>query len=336
MQAKSSSRAHGQAVLLDVKLASVNNKACCGFGCELACRLTRHLTWTISQIHGSSELGWSLNSRWMTTAVSLLSLWNAGDLEVTSDALAHDLSWPLASGFLNTHTYSWALCVLGHMEDLVPTTVIHLFQELPDSLKEQTHLKEWHINHTLIETIPTYIKLFQAMRILDLPKNQISHLPAEIGMSLSRAQDSGEQAAGGQVQLPWELLPLPPQEVTRQGRPCSALPELFGPSVPLGGDATVSPVWLSTYRRLPDAQNLEVSWVSDAVFRNFSFSFGHSDSHFFPFFLVTGCLKNLKELNVSFNHLKSIPPELGECENLEKLDCSGNLELTELPFEVRT
>lgn len=54
-----------------------------------------------------------------------------------------------------------------------------------------------------------------------------------------------------------------------------------------------------------------------------------------PFYLVTGCLKNLKELNVSFNHLKSIPPELGECENLKKLDCSGNLELTELPFEVR-
>ncbi|KAM7064029.1 leucine-rich repeat-containing protein 2 isoform 1-T2 [Molossus nigricans] len=53
--------------------------------------------------------------------------------------------------------------------------------ELPDSLKEQTHLKEWHINNTLIQTIPTYIELFQAMRILDLPKNQISHLPAEIG-----------------------------------------------------------------------------------------------------------------------------------------------------------
>lgn len=50
---------------------------------------------------------------------------------------------------------------------------------------------------------------------------------------------------------------------------------------------------------------------------------------------MTGCLKNLKELNVSFNHLKSIPPELGDCENLDRLDCSGNLELMELPFEVR-
>lgn len=101
------------------------------------------------------------------------------------------------------------------------------WKEFPDSLKEQTHLKEWHISNTLIQIIPKYIELFQAMRILDLPKNQISRLPAEIG-----------------------------------------------------------------------------------------------------------CLKNLKELNVSFNHLKSIPPELGDCENLEKLDCSGNLELTELPFEL--
>lgn len=101
------------------------------------------------------------------------------------------------------------------------------WKELPDSLKKQTHLKEWHISNTLIQIIPTYIELFQAMRILDVPNNQISHLPAEIGR-----------------------------------------------------------------------------------------------------------LTNLKELNVSFNHLKSIPPELGDCENLEKLDCSGNLELTELPFEL--
>ncbi|XP_072452968.1 leucine-rich repeat-containing protein 2 [Notamacropus eugenii] len=101
------------------------------------------------------------------------------------------------------------------------------WKELPDSLREQTHLKEWYIENTLIQTIPTYIQLFQEMRILDLPKNQITHLPAEIG-----------------------------------------------------------------------------------------------------------CLKSLKELNVSFNHLKSVPPELGDCENLEKLDLSGNLELTELPFEL--
>ncbi|XP_048148914.1 leucine-rich repeat-containing protein 2 [Corvus hawaiiensis] len=99
--------------------------------------------------------------------------------------------------------------------------------ELPDSLKERTYLKEWHVYNTLIQTIPTYIAIFQDLRVLELSKNQINHLPAEIG-----------------------------------------------------------------------------------------------------------CLKNLKVLNVSFNNLKSVPPELGDCENLEKLDLSGNMEITELPFEL--
>ncbi|KFV77509.1 Leucine-rich repeat-containing protein 2 [Struthio camelus australis] len=100
------------------------------------------------------------------------------------------------------------------------------WMEFPDSLKEQIHLKEWHVNNTLIQTIPAYIALFQDLRVLELSKNQITHLPVEIG------------------------------------------------------------------------------------------------------------LKNLKVLNVSFNNLKSVPPELGDCENLEKLDLSGNLEITELPFEL--
>lgn len=58
--------------------------------------------------------------------------------------------------------------------------LFHL-QELPDSLKEQTYLKEWHVYNTLIQTIPAYIALFQNLRVLELSKNQINHLPAEIG-----------------------------------------------------------------------------------------------------------------------------------------------------------
>lgn len=54
-------------------------------------------------------------------------------------------------------------------------------QEFPDSLKEQIYLKEWHVNNTLIQTIPTYIALFQDLRVLELSKNQINHLPVEIG-----------------------------------------------------------------------------------------------------------------------------------------------------------
>ncbi|NXD46631.1 LRRC2 protein, partial [Copsychus sechellarum] len=54
-------------------------------------------------------------------------------------------------------------------------------KELPDSLKEQIYLKEWHVYNTLIQTVPAYIALFQDLRVLELSKNQINHLPAEIG-----------------------------------------------------------------------------------------------------------------------------------------------------------
>lgn len=37
---------------------------------------------------------------------------------------------------------------------------------------------------------------------------------------------------------------------------------------------------------------------------------------------------------MNYNKLSSIPPELGECENLEKLEMAANLDLSELPFEV--
>lgn len=48
-----------------------------------------------------------------------------------------------------------------------------------------------------------------------------------------------------------------------------------------------------------------------------------------------GKLTKLRELNVSYNRLSEIPPELGDCENLERLELTSNLNLMELPFEVR-
>ncbi|XP_077330913.1 leucine-rich repeat-containing protein 2 [Lithobates pipiens] len=101
------------------------------------------------------------------------------------------------------------------------------WKELPDSLREQTHLKEWHINKTWIKVIPEYVQIFQDLKVLDMSHNKLECLPPEIG-----------------------------------------------------------------------------------------------------------CLRHLRELNVAFNYLKEVPPELGDCENLERLDVSGNLHITELPFEL--
>ncbi|XP_056408209.1 leucine-rich repeat-containing protein 2 [Hyla sarda] len=133
----------------------------------------------------------------------------------------------------NTHQRNFTVCKSPSTEEEPQKNkfVFNLYgsewQELPDYLREQTYLKEWHIHKTLIQTIPDYIQTFEDMKVLDMSQNKLKHLPPEIG-----------------------------------------------------------------------------------------------------------CLRNLRELNVSFNNLKNIPPELGDCENLEKLDVSGNLELTELPFEL--
>lgn len=43
----------------------------------------------------------------------------------------------------------------------------------------------------------------------------------------------------------------------------------------------------------------------------------------------------LRELYVSYNRLSRVPPELGNCEKLERLELAGNHNLSELPFEVR-
>lgn len=60
-------------------------------------------------------------------------------------------------------------------------------------------------------------------------------------------------------------------------------------------------------------------------------SFSLSLSPFLP--LSSGKLSQLRELNVSYNRLTRVPPELGDCENLERLELTGN-HLAELPFEV--
>ncbi|XP_054895188.1 leucine-rich repeat-containing protein 2 isoform X2 [Poeciliopsis prolifica] len=47
-----------------------------------------------------------------------------------------------------------------------------------------------------------------------------------------------------------------------------------------------------------------------------------------------GKLAALRRLNVSYNRLSRVPPELGDCEKLERLELAGNLSLSELPFEL--
>ena len=119
-------------------------------------------------------------------------------------------------------------------------------------MKEQTHLKEWHISNTLIQIIPKYIELFQAMRILDLPKNQISRLPAEIGMFLSWNLQGPCLGSRGHGEL---FLLLLPQDVAVRGRFMSLQSCWFTVS-PLGSDGRIS---LRNSAVLTSATSLEMA-----------------------------------------------------------------------------
>uniref|UniRef100_V9KB70 Leucine rich repeat-containing 2 n=1 Tax=Callorhinchus milii TaxID=7868 RepID=V9KB70_CALMI len=55
------------------------------------------------------------------------------------------------------------------------------WQELPDSLRDLTYLREWHIQKTSIQVIPAFIEMFQDLIVLDLSRNCIEELPAAIG-----------------------------------------------------------------------------------------------------------------------------------------------------------
>ncbi|XP_053323624.1 leucine-rich repeat-containing protein 2 [Spea bombifrons] len=63
--------------------------------------------------------------------------------------------------------------------------IFHLFgeqwEELPESLKEKTYLKQLYVNKTRIRIIPEYIRFFQKLNVLDMSQNKISTIPSEIG-----------------------------------------------------------------------------------------------------------------------------------------------------------
>lgn len=46
------------------------------------------------------------------------------------------------------------------------------------------YLREWHIHKTQIQKLPEYIEQFVDLCVLNIPKNKLTQLPAEIGQFL--------------------------------------------------------------------------------------------------------------------------------------------------------
>ncbi|KFP82498.1 PREDICTED: leucine-rich repeat-containing protein 2 [Apaloderma vittatum] len=165
--------------------------------------------------------------------------------------------------------------------------------EFPDSLKEQIYLKEWHVYNTLIQTIPTYIALFQDLRVLELSKNQISHLPVEIGCLKNLKV----------LNVSFNNLKSVPPELGD----CENLEKLD-----LSGNMEIT--------ELPfELSNLKQVTVVDVSANKF---------HSIPICVLR--MSNLQWLDISSNNLKDLPEDIDRLDQLQTLLLQKN-KLTYLP-----
>ncbi|XP_053143805.1 leucine-rich repeat-containing protein 2 [Hemicordylus capensis] len=168
--------------------------------------------------------------------------------------------------------------------------------EFPDSLKEQTHLQEWHINNTKITTIPAYIALFQELRILELSSNQITDLPVEIGC-LKKLKE---------LNVSFNCLKTVPPELGD----CENLEKLD-----LSGNLELA--------ELP----FELSNLKQVTFVDVSANKFHS----IPICVLR--MSSLQWLDISSNNLKDLPQDIDRLEELETLLLQKN-KLTYLPHAL--
>ncbi|XP_043920151.1 leucine-rich repeat-containing protein 2 isoform X2 [Protopterus annectens] len=168
--------------------------------------------------------------------------------------------------------------------------------ELPDSLKEMTYLKEWHINKTKIQRIPSFIELFQNLRILEMTQNLIIELPLEIG-KLTQLKE---------MNLSFNKLAAIPPELGE----CVNLKRLD-----LAGNEELS--------ELP----FELSNLKKVEFLDISGN---------KFCSIPVCvlrMPQLKWLDVSSNSLKDLPEDIDRLEALQSLFLQKNC-LTYLPMSL--
>uniref|UniRef100_A0AAV2MP70 Leucine-rich repeat-containing protein 2 n=1 Tax=Knipowitschia caucasica TaxID=637954 RepID=A0AAV2MP70_KNICA len=62
------------------------------------------------------------------------------------------------------------------------------WMSFPKELQWMTYLKEWHVSHTRIQRLPEFFDQFSKLSVLNLAKNQICEVPADIGKLRSLKQ----------------------------------------------------------------------------------------------------------------------------------------------------
>ncbi|XP_067885119.1 leucine-rich repeat-containing protein 2 [Heterodontus francisci] len=161
------------------------------------------------------------------------------------------------------------------------------WKELPDTLKDKTYLKEWHIKKTSLEIIPSFIVMFQDLIVMNLSRNCIKELPAEIG-KMTKLKE---------LNVGFNKLTSVPLELGC----CENLEKL---NLSSNLELTELPF------ELRDLQKLSCLDLSSNQF------------HSMPICVLR--MSNLKSLDISNNKLKDLPQDLDRLNELESLFLQKN------------
>ncbi|XP_043569547.1 leucine-rich repeat-containing protein 2-like [Chiloscyllium plagiosum] len=167
------------------------------------------------------------------------------------------------------------------------------WKEFPETLKDKTYLKEWHIKKTSIEHIPSFIVMFQNLIVMDLSRNCIKELPIEIGKMVSLKE----------LNVSFNKLTSVPLELGC----CENLEKLN-----LSNNLEL----IELPFELRDLQKLSSLDLSTNQFQSM------------PICVLR--MTNLKNLDISNNKLKDLPQDLDRLAELESLYLQKN-KLTYLP-----
>ncbi|XP_060701306.1 leucine-rich repeat-containing protein 2 [Hemiscyllium ocellatum] len=167
------------------------------------------------------------------------------------------------------------------------------WKEFPETLKDKTYLKEWHIKKTSIEHIPSFIVMFQNLIVMDLSRNCIKELPVEIGKMVSLKE----------LNVSFNKLTSVPLELGC----CENLEKLN-----LSNNLEL----IELPFELRDLQKLSSLDLSSNQFQSM------------PICVLR--MTNLKNLDISNNKLKDLPQDLDRLAELESLYLQKN-KLTYLP-----
>jgi Leucine-rich repeat (LRR) protein len=200
-------------------------------------------------------------------------------------------------------------CVLSWKSVVKVDVSFNKLKFVDDTLFEMPLLQDLNVSNNCISTLPHALHCATSLMKLDIRNNPIYKLPVALGACVK---------PNFEILLDTHILTAPSQEFISRGM--KELLKLFWQ------------MWSGYMSRQLEINELKLRHVPETIFdigHLLYLSLCHNDLHFLP--PGIGSLTLLKRLDVSFNHLNALCPELCRCSSLLEVIVDGNPMLAQCP-----